>query len=36
MGGAPYKSVKEGDGCSFECLTMKEHNVMFTATRSKQ
>ena len=24
MGGAPYKSVKEGGGCSFECLTMKE------------
>ena len=24
MGGAPYKSVKEGGGCSFGCLTMKE------------
>ena len=28
MGRAPYKSAKEGDGCSFECfnphLTMKE------------
>ena len=38
MGGAPYKSVKEGGGCSFECLTMTEFqcHVYSNSMASKQ
>ena len=40
MGGAPYKPVKKGDGCSFVCLCFatKEHPSihMLTVTHCPQ
>ena len=30
MGGAPYKPVKEGGGCSFKCFRMKEQPCTYT------